>query len=87
MVLVPAIMSLLGKSAWYMPSWLDRITPNLDIEGSEHLAKLAAAESERNVPERSIAEVVAAATADGLKRPGEITTKTGAGTRGDHRNP
>jgi putative drug exporter of the RND superfamily len=41
MVLVPAVMSLLGKWAWWMPRWLDRITPHLDIEGTEHLAKLA----------------------------------------------
>ncbi|SEO88515.1 MMPL family transporter [Paenibacillus sp. OV219] len=33
MTLVPAVMSLMGKSAWYMPKWLDRILPNIDIEG------------------------------------------------------
>jgi putative drug exporter of the RND superfamily len=41
MILVPAVMSLLGSNAWRMPKWLDRITPNLDIEGSEHLARVA----------------------------------------------
>ena len=45
MILVPAVMSLLDHRAWWIPKWLDRITPNLDIEGTEHLAKLAAAES------------------------------------------
>jgi RND superfamily putative drug exporter len=45
MILVPAVMSLLGTHAWYIPRWLDRITPNIDIEGSEHLARLAAAQS------------------------------------------
>jgi RND superfamily putative drug exporter len=44
MILVPAVMTLLGHHAWYMPRWLDKITPNLDIEGSEHLASLAAME-------------------------------------------
>jgi len=34
-VLVPAVMSLLGRSAWWMPKWLDRITPKLSIEGEE----------------------------------------------------
>ncbi len=34
MVFVPAIMSLLGEHAWWMPRWLDRITPHIDIEGS-----------------------------------------------------
>jgi membrane protein YdfJ len=33
LVIVPAAMSLLGKSAWYMPKWLDRILPKVDIEG------------------------------------------------------
>lgn len=36
MALVPAIMTLLGRAAWWMPKWLGRILPNLDIEG-EHL--------------------------------------------------
>lgn len=26
-------MSLMGKSAWYMPKWFDRILPNIDVEG------------------------------------------------------
>lgn len=34
LILVPAIMSLLGKSAWWLPKWLDRILPNVDVEGS-----------------------------------------------------
>lgn len=36
MTLVPAIMTLLGRAAWWMPRWLKRLLPNLDIEG-EHL--------------------------------------------------
>ena len=39
MILVPAVMSLLDRRAWWIPKWLDRITPNLDIEGSQHLAR------------------------------------------------
>jgi RND superfamily putative drug exporter len=41
MILVPAVMTLLDKHAWYIPKWLDRITPNVDIEGSAHLANIA----------------------------------------------
>ena len=33
MTLVPAVMALLGKHAWWMPKWLDRILPRFDIEG------------------------------------------------------
>ncbi len=32
-VLVPATMALLGRAAWWMPRWLDRVTPPLSIEG------------------------------------------------------
>ncbi|WZH37484.1 MAG: MMPL family transporter [Microbacterium enclense] len=34
MLLVPAIMHVLGGSAWWLPRWLDRIIPNVDVEGS-----------------------------------------------------
>lgn len=33
MTIVPAVMTLMGKSAWYIPKWLDRILPNIDVEG------------------------------------------------------
>ncbi len=33
LVLVPATMELLGDKNWWMPAWLDRIVPHLDIEG------------------------------------------------------
>ncbi|SEP32654.1 MMPL family transporter [Amycolatopsis saalfeldensis] len=38
MTIVPAVMSLLGRGAWWLPRWLDRILPNVDVEG-EGLAK------------------------------------------------
>jgi RND superfamily putative drug exporter len=34
MMLVPAIMSILGPRAWYLPGWMDRIVPDLQLEGS-----------------------------------------------------
>ena len=33
MILVPAVMSLLGDAAWWLPRWLDRIMPDLQLEG------------------------------------------------------
>jgi RND superfamily putative drug exporter len=33
MTLVPAVMKLLGRHAWWLPSWLERRLPTLDIEG------------------------------------------------------
>ena len=38
LTLVPAVMALLGKRAWWMPKRVERLVPNLDIEG-ESLAK------------------------------------------------
>jgi len=33
MILVPAIMSLLGARAWWLPRWLAPLVPNLQLEG------------------------------------------------------
>jgi putative drug exporter of the RND superfamily len=33
MTLTPAVMHLLGDRAWYIPRWLDRLLPDLDVEG------------------------------------------------------
>lgn len=35
MLVVPASMKVLGNANWWIPNWLDRLLPNLDIEGSE----------------------------------------------------
>ncbi|ACT03874.1 MMPL family transporter [Paenibacillus sp. JDR-2] len=40
MALVPAIMAVFGDKAWGMPKWLDRILPNLDVEGDKLIAEL-----------------------------------------------
>jgi putative drug exporter of the RND superfamily len=32
MVLVPAVMQLLGDRNWWIPDWLERVLPRLDIE-------------------------------------------------------
>ncbi len=34
MVIVPSTMELLGDANWWLPEWLDRILPHLDVEGS-----------------------------------------------------
>ncbi|MEU7056810.1 MMPL family transporter [Streptomyces sp. NPDC046197] len=33
MALVPAVLALLGRRAWWLPRWLDRALPNVDVEG------------------------------------------------------
>jgi RND superfamily putative drug exporter len=34
MTIVPAVLALAGRGTWYLPRWLDRLLPNLDIEGA-----------------------------------------------------
>ncbi len=48
MVLVPATMSLLGERNWWLPAWLDRILPNVQVEAPE---PEVADPAERRTPE------------------------------------
>jgi putative drug exporter of the RND superfamily len=63
MTIVPAVMALLGRRAWWLPRWLDRAMPNLDIEGEQLMHQLAAT---RQVAALSTGEV-------------GVTTKTSVG--------
>jgi RND superfamily putative drug exporter len=50
MVLVPATMELLGDRNWWVPRWLDRILPHIEVEGrdvTEEEPELAEPELER----------------------------------------
>ncbi|MGO2029910.1 MAG: MMPL family transporter [Glutamicibacter ardleyensis] len=40
MTLIPAVMHLLGDKAWYLPKWLDKILPDVDVEGAKLNAML-----------------------------------------------
>jgi RND superfamily putative drug exporter len=33
---VPATMELLGAKNWWIPAWLDKLLPRIDVEGSHH---------------------------------------------------
>ncbi|MFI1798885.1 MMPL family transporter [Streptomyces sp. NPDC020379] len=35
MAIVPAVLGLLGKAAWWLPGWLGKILPNVDVEGEQ----------------------------------------------------
>jgi RND superfamily putative drug exporter len=51
MTFVPAVHTLLGDRAWHLPRWIDRILPNVDIEGAaltERLKARAATEPARS---------------------------------------
>ncbi|MBV8999914.1 MAG: MMPL family transporter, partial [Solirubrobacterales bacterium] len=38
-LLVPALMVLMGDRNWFMPRWLDRVTPRISIEGAAFFAR------------------------------------------------
>jgi RND superfamily putative drug exporter len=38
-LLVPAVMVLLGRWAWWLPAWLGRLVPHVSIEGEDYFAK------------------------------------------------
>jgi RND superfamily putative drug exporter len=42
-LLVPAVMVLLGKRAWWLPGWLGKVVPHISIEGEEFFARRDAA--------------------------------------------
>ncbi|WP_406861413.1 MMPL family transporter [Streptomyces sp. HUAS MG47] len=59
MAIVPAVLALLGHKAWWLPKWLDRALPNVDVEG-EGLAKGSAdsdADSGSESGERELVKV------------------------------
>jgi RND superfamily putative drug exporter len=50
MTIVPAVMYLLGDKAWWLPRWLDRILPDVDVEGAR-LRKASTTAAAASVPE------------------------------------
>jgi RND superfamily putative drug exporter len=50
LVLVPSTMELLGDRNWWFPRWLDRIIPNVAVEG--HVEEAAPIDDEGEDPER-----------------------------------
>jgi RND superfamily putative drug exporter len=56
MVLVPATMELLGDANWWLPKWLGRILPRIEIESEQavvsHVVERTARAGERPQPEQ-----------------------------------
>ncbi|MBB1260733.1 MMPL family transporter [Streptomyces alkaliterrae] len=46
LLLVPAVLSLLGGSAWWVPRWLDRVLPHVDTEGEGERAPARAGDAD-----------------------------------------
>lgn len=79
MTLVPALMALFGRAAWYMPRWLGRLLPNMDIEGEQlrtHISDLAWATAQQG--ESISAEYLVAGSPDRHVGPLTIAVPAGA---------
>ncbi|WP_328926099.1 MMPL family transporter [Streptomyces sp. NBC_00190] len=53
MAIVPAVLALLGHKAWWLPRWLDRLLPNVDVEG-ESLRKHLSGSSDGHGKDREL---------------------------------
>lgn len=54
MTIVPAVMYLLGDKAWWLPRWLDRILPDMDVEGAQLRKESAESGPGTKEPELSV---------------------------------
>jgi len=50
---VPAVMSLMARSAWWLPSWLDRVLPRISIEGGDYFDRREAERGPLDAPVRA----------------------------------
>ena len=53
MLLVPATMELLGDRNWWIPKWLDRILPHIDVEGHAHHEPVRSRRDQHRVRQRT----------------------------------
>jgi RND superfamily putative drug exporter len=56
MLLVPATMELLGAKNWWLPKWLDRLLPTLNVEGSHDEPAVADEAGDEPEPERTLVD-------------------------------
>ncbi|WP_369138730.1 MMPL family transporter [Modestobacter versicolor] len=65
MTLIPAVMLLMGRRAWYLPGWLDRVLPDVDLEGAAMEAGSSAAQPPREAELASSGSGTSPGTSDG----------------------
>jgi RND superfamily putative drug exporter len=57
MVIAPAVVTLLGDRAWWLPAWLDRVLPNVSLEGRRESPPEGPRERVEDEPERETVAV------------------------------
>ncbi|MFD8513009.1 MMPL family transporter [Streptomyces antimycoticus] len=73
MAIVPAVLALLGDRAWWLPKWLDRLLPNVDVEG-EALSRRG--EADGGAGQGTDQEAGSEADADPAGTPGREVART-----------
>ena len=63
MTLIPAVMAWAGERAWWLPGWLDRLLPNLDVEGDKLVRTIEAREAQQAPDGKHATQQVAEAPA------------------------
>ena len=87
MVLVPATMELLGDRNWWIPRWLDRILPKIQVEGKHHIAPVPASELEGEGEERNPSWSSHHPRADRTHRRHGLSGRADNSARGRERQP
>ena len=78
MTLVPAVMAILGRAAWWMPAWLSRVLPHADIEGEGLREHREAMDWTRTQTELALsAEGLQVGTSSALSRPMDVAVAAG----------
>ena len=57
LLLVPAVMRYLGDAAWWLPKWLDRVLPHINIEGEPDAAVAAATVAATHIQVQGVAGI------------------------------
>ena len=81
MTLIPALMTLLGAKAWWIPQWLDRLLPHFDIEGDAVRREVALADWPEPHTTAAIVGDEVAVSIDGGRELGEMPLFAGASFR------
>jgi RND superfamily putative drug exporter len=87
MILVPAVMTLLGSRAWWMPRWLEPVVPHLQLEGSAAGAEPPGAGSGAIGESSPTDSATASDTMPDVVRADEAAGPTAKQRPGDRRKP
>lgn len=73
LLLVPAVLTLLGPAAWWLPKWLDKILPDVDVEGAaleRQVAEGSEEDAEEAAEQKEAEQKEAGQEAEGAKADG-----------------